>query len=436
MKKVLIMGGHPPMAEKIKALKFDQLNKRIFKIECAHLISECFDKRDVPFNVVLDTLLSNAKLNFRAQILVTFMTGKNYRKSYSFKTRIRMILFSQYKTVDFRTFKLVIRHMLRFKTLLHLVVFILGSLHFSRTFFLYILGIRVKEVKIFENLLEFIKPDILFLLDNGNNAIFFLLNIMKKRKNTKYVFVVYSWDNASTKLFIPNLFDFVGAWNRDQIDEIYEISNFKRDKMFVLGSKLADNSYSKYNSSYSDSISSNRKLLFIGMFNKFAEAEILLEINNFLETKNTYYSSITYRPHPLSSSSSKKIKIFELEKKGIIVNTSKDLDITDYDGIICLPTSMILEVIVARVPTIFFIPDDKRYRAHPCDLFNWHHFQNLNTLKYLTTSKNLESLLGFLEKGIPSSSYKIGNSFQNIFPKFELDYESRIVEFIDKIIGD
>ena len=84
--------------------------------------------------------------------------------------------------------------------------------------------------------------------------------------------------------------------------------------------------------------------------------------------------------------------------------------------------------------TIFFIPYEKRYRANPQDLFNWHHFRNLNNLRYLTISKNLESLLGFVEKGIPIIDYEIDESFQNIFPKFELDYESRIVKFIEKII--
>lgn len=437
MQKVLIMGGHPPMAERIKVLKFDHLNSQIFKTECAHSISECFDERNIPFNVVLDTLMNNAKLNFRAQILVTFMMGKNYHKSYSFKTRIRIILFSPYKIIDFQTFKIVMRHIFRFKTLLHLVVFMLGALHFSRTFFLYILRIGVNEVKIFENLLEFVKPNMIVLLDNGNNAIFFLLNIMKKKKNVKYVFIVYSWDNTSTKCFIPKIFDYVGAWNQEQISEIYSISGIEKENIFVLSSSLADKSYANYsNALQSNKLKTDKfRLLFIGMFNKCEEIDYLINIKKFMDQNQTPFNSLTYRPHPLSRSSEKKARKFDLESYGISIDKSNDFSVLEFDAVICLPTSMLLEVIVSRLPLILFIPKDRKYRANPFDIFSWTHYKSLRTLNFIPSAESEFELITQLQKGYLPLIQSIPIQFEKIFPNYGTSYEVRLKEFIESIFS-
>lgn len=437
MRKILIMGGHPPMAERIEALKFDHLNEGIFKIESAHSILDYFDEHNIPFSVAFDRLMNNNKLNYRAQILVTFMMGKNYNKSYSFKTRMRIILFSPYKIVDFKTFKIVMRHLFRLETLLHLVVFIFGVLHFSRTFFLYILKIGVKEVKIFENLLEFKKPDILFLLDNGNNAIFFLLNIMKKKKNIQYVFIVYSWDNTTTKCFIPKIFDYVGAWNQEQISEIHLMSGFEKENIFVLGSSLADKSYANYNNSLRSSklITDKRRLLFIGMFNKSEEVNYLKNIKNFLDHNDTPYSSLTYRPHPLSRSSEKKAQKFDLESLGVIIDKSKNFSVLEFDAVICLPTSMLLEVVVSRLPLILFLPKDQKYRADPYDIFLWTHYKSLRTLNFIPRAENEFELLTQLQKEHLPLIESIPIQFQNIFPDYGTSFEARLKRFIDYIIG-
>jgi hypothetical protein len=437
MRKVLIMGGHPPMAEKVKALKFDHLTSRNFKIESAHSISDYFDKHNIPFKVALDRLMNNAKLNFRAQILVTFMMGKNYRKSYSFKTRIRIIFFSPYKIIDFYTFKIVMRQLFRFKTFLHLVVFVFGALHFSRTLFLYILRIGVKEVKIFENLLEFKKPDMLFLLDNGNNAIFFLLNIIKKKKNIKYVFIVYSWDNTTTKCFIPKIFDYVGAWNQEQISEIHLMSGFEKENIFVLGSSLADKSYANYNNSLRSSklTTDKRRLLFIGMFNKSEEVNYLKKIKNFLDHNETPYNSLTYRPHPQSRSSEKKAWKFDLESFGVIIDKSENFSVLEFDAVICLPTSMLLEVIVSRLPLILFLPKDRKYRADPYDFFSWTHYKSLRTLNFIPRAENEFELLTQLQKEHLPLIDSIPIQFQNIFPNYGSPFEARLKEFIESMIG-
>jgi hypothetical protein len=437
MKTVLMMGGHPPMAERIKALKFEFLNAQVFKIESAHSISDYFDKRDIPFNIALDKLMNSNKLNFRAQILVTFMMGKNYHKSYSFKTRVRIIFFSPYKIKDFQSFKIVMRHIFRVKTFLHLVAFVFGALHFSRTFFLNILKIGVKEVEIFGNLLEFKKPDILFLLDNGNNAIFFLLNIMKKKENVKYVFIVYSWDNTTTKCFIPKIFDYVGAWNQEQISEVNSMSGINKENIFVLGSSLADKSYANYNYSLRSNIlvTDKRRLLFIGMFNKCDETNYLINIKKFLDNNRTPYNSLTYRPHPLSRSSEKKARKFDLESFGVIIDKSKNFSVSEFDAVICLPTSMLLEVVVSRLPLILFLPKDTKYRANPYDIFSWTHYKSLRTLNFIPRAENEFELLTQLQKECLPLIDTIPTQFQKIFPNFGTSYETRLKVFIESIFG-
>jgi len=435
MKKVLFMGGHSRMADNIEALDFEILGDRNFQAISAHSVTEFFDNQNIPFNKALESLMNNPKVKNRANFLVTFMTGRSYFKSNSFRTRIKIILFSQYRIADFLTLKIVLRHIFRIQSFLNLIVFILGFFRFSPVVFKRILAIGIKETELLEKLLNFAGPDLLIFLDNGNNELFFLLSVMPKRAKTIYVFYVYSWDNASTKCFIPARFDYVGAWNQDQIDEIVDISRFSRRNIFVAGSLLADKSYSNYKNICSSSFQYGRgKLLLIGTFNKSNEAQYLLKINEILKSGKTPYKSITYRPHPQSRSNLKKAIHFKLEEQGISVDTSKNFTVKEFDGVISLPTSMILEVIVSRKPLVVFAPIENQHRAHPFELFNWRHFEKLKALNLFTVCNNLNNLEQILEIGIPTQNKKIDLKFQSIFPYFQNSYELRVKEEIKRIL--
>lgn len=436
MKRVLFMGGHPRMADNIKALDFKVFSDQNFDAVSAHSITEFFDNQNIPFNEALESLMDNPKIKSRANLLVTFMTGKSYFKSNSFRTRIRIILFSQYCVDDFSTLKIVLRHFFRVHTFLSLIAFILGFLKFSPIVFKRILAIGVKEAELLEKLLDFVHPDLLIFLDNGNNELFFLLSIIPKRAKMIYVFYVYSWDNASTKCFIPDKFDYVGAWNYDQIDEINDISRFPKRNIFVAGSLLADKSYCTYNNVRRSSFQYGQgKLLLIGTFNKSNEAQYLLTINEILKSGKTPYKSITYRPHPQSRSNLKKAIQFKLEEHGITVDTSKNFAVKKFDGVISLPTSMILEVIVSGIPLVVFAPIENNHRAHPSELFNWRHFEKLKSLKLFTVSSNLNSLKRILESGIPVQTKELDVKFQSIFPNFQNSYEMRVKEVIERILS-
>jgi len=436
MKRVLFMGGHPRMADNIKALDFKVFSDQSFGAVSAHSITEFFDNQNIPFNKALESLMNNPKVKSRANLLVTFMTGKSYFKSNSFRTRITIILFSQYRTVDFSTLKIVLRHFFRVQTFLSLIAFILGFLRFSPIVFKRILAIGIEESELLEKLLDFVDPDLLIFLDNGNNELFFLLSIMPKRAKMIYVFYVYSWDNASTKCFIPDRFDHVGAWNHDQIDEIIDISRFPKRNIFVAGSLLADKSYSTYNNVRRSSFQCGQgELLLIGMFNKSNEAQYLLKINEILKSGKSPYKSITYRPHPQSRSNLKKAIQFKLEEHGITVDTSKNFNVKKFDGVISLPTSMILEVIVSGIPLVVFAPIENQHRAHPSELFNWSHFEKLKSLNLFTVSSNLKNLERILESGIPAQNKELDVKFQSIFPNFQNSYELRAKEEINRIFS-
>jgi len=433
MKKVFLMGGSGPMIDRISRLNFDNKNCGTIKFQNAHNLSMPINSSNFPFNRALEELMHSRKIMNRAMLLISFKMGRNFFKSYTFKNRFLVQIFSQYRVVDPSSFKTVLKFFFRIHTLLHLIAFILGFFKIPERYFKIILNFHVKEIKVFNELMKTIDANFIILLDNGNSVLYYLMTSMEKNEDVVYTLIIYSWDNPSTKCFVSNFFDLVWTWNQDQINEIKYFSDIPINKMFVLGSQLADSSYNKYTYNVYRSSNFHNRLLFIGMFNKSDEAKTLLKIKDYLDRSNSRYTSVTYRPHPQARSSLKKISSFKLIESGIDVDFSENFDLSEFGGIICLPTSMILQVIVSGIPTILFTPKEKAYRINPNTLIKWYHYKNLKTLNCYTNCSKLEKLLSYLDNGIPELNYKPDEHFARIFPKFESSYEDRIIELIKQV---
>ena len=154
-----------------------------------------------------------------------------------------------------------------------------------------------------------------------------------------------------------------------------------------------------------------------------------------MKSGKTPYKSITYRPHPQSRSNLKKAIQFKLEEHGITVDTSKNFTVKKFDGVISLPTSMILEVIVSGIPLVVFAPIENHHRAHPSELFHWRHFEKLKSLNLFTVSSDLNSLERILKSGIPVQIKELDVNFQSIFPNFQNSYEMRAKDVIERILS-
>jgi hypothetical protein len=269
--------------------------------------------------------------------------------------------------------------------------------------------------------------------DNGRSNFYFLSYFLPSK--IKVIDVIYSWDNTCLKYFPSENVNFIATWNSYQIKDIQKISNIPSTKMGVIGSQLADSTYLKYSGSSANyNILAKKKLLVVGMFNQTLEVAEVLKMKNYINQHEfSLYNELYYRPHPDNSKSKKLFKKFQLDKLGVEMHTNDEIDFRDFSGIICFPTSMLLEILISRVPAILFAPKHEQFRTDPYTVYQMDHFKPIRESKPLMVCENFEELKHFLISGIPNQNTVDENLISQVFPNFASEYSSRIGKLLNQI---
>jgi hypothetical protein len=255
------------------------------------------------------------------------------------------------------------------------------------------------------------------------------------KNKPKTALLINNWDNPTSKAIIPKWLDFIALWNYEQRSQIAEINNIEFEKMIVLGSPTADVAYSRYNLKRAPKVPNfGSKLLYLGQQNKYDEISDLLEISKFIADEKTPYSRLFYRPHPLSQNKMKRIESNLHKLNRIEVCTCKNLNLNEFDGIISLPTTLILELVLSKVPAIIYLPLSKTFRRNPQVMWSYKHFDNFKQLGAIKTVSNFEHLKVLIKNGLPLQVTPPDDKFQKIFPKFDNSYLNRIQLLIEKIL--
>jgi len=379
------------------------------------------------------SLLENKSLRNRAQFLNTYFTSINYFKSESYKIALKVLVFGQVKIFKSNSKFRLIHSLFSLKKLALLLACICGFLKIPRSIILGILKIFTKEIKDFLYDLNNRNIQYVVIRDNGRSNFYFLSYFVPSR--IKVIDIIYSWDNTSIKYFPSENVSFIATWNSQQIKEIQKISNISSTKMNVIGSRLADSTYSKY-SLFSENYYplAKKKLLIVGMFNQNLEVMEVLKIKNFIDQYDpSAYNKLFYRPHPDSLKSKKLFKKFQLEKLGVELLSKDEINFRDFSGIICFPTSMLLEIIISRVPAILFAPKHEQFRTDPYTVYQLDHFKPIRESKPLIVCEDFRDLKHFLISGIPNQNTVDENFISQVFPKFASEYSIRIGKLMNQI---
>jgi hypothetical protein len=220
------------------------------------------------------------------------------------------------------------------------------------------------------------------------------------------------------------------------MQEIKQIYGSEIIKCSVIGSKLAEKSHKNHSEQKigSKNKSISRSLIFLGLFNKSDEFSEVLKIHDFISNYQlSYFNKIVYRPHPLSNSNQKQIDLELALKLGIEINRSTNLNLIEFDGVICLPSSVIFDVLLSGVPAVLYAPKYIKYRTSPHNLINFKHFQVIRDLKPLPIITNFKELQTRLSQPLPNQNKINTDTLQKIFPKFSTSYESRISSIIENL---
>ena len=428
MKNVLVLDWSIK-STKISYFVFDKKTKGSFNFQEVFVSSNnSHSGKDSFFMSVLE----NNSLRNRALFLNAYFTGANYFKSKSYRIAAKVLVFGQIKFFKSKSKFRIFYSLFKPQKIIIYSALFCGCLKIPKFIILGILKIFTNEVKYFLRYLNNCQIKYVIIRDNGRSNFYFLTYFLPK--SIKIINVVYSWDNTCLKYFPTENISHIATWNSNQIKEIQRISNVSPTKMSVIGSRLSDSSYSKYYLTKTNrGKATKKKLLVVGMFNQSLEVMEVLKIKKFIdELSDPLYSKIFYRPHPSALKSKKLFERYQLENLGVEMNSGDKIDFRDYTGIICFPTSMLLEIIISRVPTILYAPRHNEYATDPFTVYQMDHFKPIRESKPLIVCEEFNELKHFLISGIPNQN-KLNEKFiSQIFPRFESDYSSRIGKVISQ----
>ena len=384
-------------------------------------------------NFLLISLLENNSMRHQAKFINTYLTALNFNKSRSYRIALRVLLFGQIKNwrTNFSIKDLIL--MFEFSKLYLYVAAILGILKVPKI--IIFATFKFYSTHIYNFLAEINNLGIQFIIirDTGRSNFYYLTYFLPKK--IKVLDILYGWDNSSIKYFPSSNVTHIATWNTQQIQEIKRVCANSSVQFTTVGSHLADITYLKYSALKSRNIAPySKEILVIGMFNQTMEVMELINIKKFMnQLVSSHYSGLVYRPHP---DSSKSIKLFNksmAHTHGIKLSKEASLDFRDFSAVICFPTSMLLEVIVSRVPAILFAPKHKRFRTDPFTVYQMDHFKLIREIKPLTVSHNINDLKNVLASGIPNQNPLDNYQFSQIFPNFHSEYSDRILKLASTI---
>jgi len=434
VRKLIILQYEPLFANILSSFVTVKNVNLKYSIYANNLLSEIVPNNVQSFFLELDKQFNNPRITYRKNIFLCFLLSRFFLKNYSLFVRTMITIFGKLNIYDFKSLIFNLRIVLSFRFVFLILGFFLGFLHFPVKIFRKILFFRFKEFKILQKCINNMDENIFLFATNGLDNLYFLLMVLNKPKNTKYVAITYSWDNISSKLILSKKLDYVALWNSVQEEEMTEIYGSKLINSSVIGSKLADRLYKLYSQSRTNirDYPEAKTILFLGTFQRCDEFLEVLKIHDLLKTTEIFwYKKIIYRPHPLSRSNKKQIDFNLVSKLGIEINQDRDLNLSKYGGIICLPTSAIFEVFLSGVPAVLYAPKHARYRANPYNILRYKHFEVIRNLKPIPIITKFENLRDVLIEPLPKQTKLDVEVLQSLFPKFLTDYDSRVASIIN-----
>jgi len=435
MIKVLCIGGSLFSAKLIEDYDMSTFNSADLSFFSGHNFSRKSQNLESKFTLKIEDLINSSRLKRRAQLYIIYNYGKNLFKSPYFPVRSRVLMFSKYKVIDFTSLKIVLRHALHSN--LFFLFFLMGFFRLPKNLVKFLLSINLSELIDFRQILKDVNPQIVVILDNGTGSIFFLLNLVKKCSNKRFVLLVYSWDNPTTKLFVEDNIDFIGVWNQNQIFELEKIHGYNPNKCKVIGSKLADDVWnSKFKSCKISNSKSNKTLIVLGMAANSDEVLDVIKIARVIRDGYSIYNKIVYRPHPLCAHSFKTIKSFQKDINDLQIYVDQDVDfsVKGFDGIVCFPSTLLLETIASQIPSVFYCPKYPKWRTDPRRITKAGYLKNLVDLKVIPMVGNLEDLIDLIKHGLPNQEKLLPPDFDNILPRLDMTYSARANELIKSIV--
>jgi hypothetical protein len=160
--------------------------------------------------------------------------------------------------------------------------------------------------------------------------------------------------------------------------------------------------------------------------------------------------SITYRPHPFRQKRFYEEKLFDTANSRILkdethLETSRSYtkklpliqdayinQLLSYDLIVATPTTMCLETILLKLPTIIDGCDDQSHITTPHNVLrSYLHLEDLLEIENLKISHSPEAIAEHILDYLKSQPYMYQNTYESIIQN-NFSYSNQLIEFINK----
>lgn len=426
MNSIIILGGNLQTNEKLKKIEFKFTEIKFNTLFLDDLLnSENKEVRNA--GQVLLNMYSSKKVNYRRQLFFIYNLAKKIHLSYSMRIRCKQILNLHVHPKNIFGLKSWLTSIAQFNNIFLYSFFVFGILRIPKSLIIKLLKVNFKELNSFQETLFTKNSNFLIVFTTGVDNISFLLALGSKEIHLKKIQVILNWDNPSSKAFIPDIYDKVALWNKNQINDVVKFSDIQEDKLFVIGSLTADRAYQKYALRRNRNKPGTARLLFLGQQNRCDELGELKFLLNKINSESSLYKTLTYRPNP---NSKRKISKKILDDLGIQLSIEPEIDLVDFAGIVTLPSTMLLEVLMSGVPAVIYTPRHPNFLFDPETCWKYYHFRELKSFLRIPVIKSRDALAEFLQFGIPEHKFVLDDQFQRIFPYFEKDFASRINDLV------
>jgi len=312
-----------------------------------------------------------------------------------------------------------------------------------------------KSYKKTENIFDNSDAQLVIFPSTGTELQVFNMLAMAKILGKQTLITLENWDNLTSKstfLFKPDYLTVMGPKMLKQAQKMYD---FSEDEIAITGLPRFEAIHN-----YSSEMRQSRlqthadkkfKILYLGYSLPYNEISTLNAIAKILEESKLRENwSITYRPHPFRQKRFFEEKFFNTTNSRLLKDethletsrshTKKLPTIQDayinqllsYDLIVATPTTMCLETILLKLPTIIDGCDDQSHITTPKSaLRSYLHLEDLFEIENLKISHSPEAIVEHILDYLKSPPYMHQYTYKSIIQN-NFSYSNQLIEFINK----
>lgn len=384
----------------------------------------------------------------------------------SFRYRVKREMFGTLTIQTPRGFVANFRRLLTTEAFLYLLDYVASVSCSVKNYYEKWLKGKVSKSQQLEECIDRTDPHYILFLTSGYEQVVWEFALFDYFSVDKVFVLINNWDNLSSKSVLPSNFGGYLLWNGQQISYA-KLQGIPPQKTKVVGSPKIDRYSTGYEFYGASKIGFPSKILYVGQQNYHDEEEDIKEIVRTLlmmEDRIEFY----YRPHPSRKLTLKGLKsevvsipkiaisnlsgesyaqglfgskgeFIELQGKKVFIENSKRVPFQDYSLVIGPPTTLILESMGNRIPTVVITRHDRLSRTS--GLMMWENMCHLWALrpylgKGLEIASNADQLRMHILNFAKLPHIQVDESFMELFPKYSESFAKRITSSIRALSGD